>query len=96
MVSYINLLHVFVIVPLFYALYHYRKTLPSWVCSLLLIVAIGSFIYHSILLLNLDEKKKHMNWIYLLHMIIIFPLLFYIGYNCIKTERKYFEITEPL
>ncbi len=92
MSSYINLFHIFIIVPLLYCLYHYRKILPSWTCYLLMIISIGGFIYHSILLKNLDEKKKYMNWIYLLHMIIIFPLLFYIGYNCVDTERKYFEM----
>ena len=92
MSSYINLLHVLIIVPLLYLLYSNREKLSKNVCNIIMVISVIGFIYHYITLKNLPDNKKYMDWIYLTHLIIIFPLLFYIGYNCTETKRKYFEL----
>lgn len=92
MSSIINIFHIFIVVPLLYALYFYREKLPQWVCYVLMTVSVVGFLYHSDLLFRLPENKQYMNWVYLIHMVLINPLLFYIGYNCRETKRKYFEM----
>ena len=83
----INIIHILVFVPLIYALYYYRDSLSQNVCYLLMAVAIAGFLYHANLLKNLPEDKKYKDWVHLLHMLIVFPLLFYVGYNCKETKR---------
>jgi hypothetical protein len=88
----INHLHIFVFVPLLYALYYYRESLSQNICYLLMIIAIAGILYHTNLLYNLPDDKKYKEWVYLLHILVVFPLLFYIGYTYKDTKRKYFEI----
>jgi hypothetical protein len=57
-------------------------------------LAVISFMYHSykLYLTFQGEGEKWKDWIYIQHILIILPLLFYIGYNCNNTPRKYFEV----
>ena len=36
--------------------------------------------------------KKESIWISLIHILLVGPLLIYIGYNAEKTSRKFFEL----
>ena len=92
MSAYINLLHILIIVPLLYILYNNRENIPKIVCKAIMGISVIGFIYHFILLKTLPDNKKYMDWVYLTHLLIVFPLLFYIGYNCTDTKRKYFEM----
>jgi hypothetical protein len=93
----INLIHIFIIVPFFFFLYYYfvhrdDKKIPSSVCySLLLISSIG-IIYHLYKLLQNKDNKLWNQMVNLMHIFIIFPLLFYIGYKCNDTERSFMEL----
>jgi CDP-diglyceride synthetase len=62
------------------------------ICNAIIIISIIGFVYHWIKVSELPDDKKYMNWIYWLHIIVVFPLLFYVGRNCEKTERKYYEL----
>ena len=98
----INLIHILLIVPFFFYIYYRginKKEVPleGWLCNLMIVLALISIIYHIYNLYKIyytpeGEKDKWKDWIYLMHIFIILPLLIYIGYNCNETARKYFEI----
>ena len=110
MSSIINLIHIFLLVPLFFYVYYkgtskdtsknatgtrdQEQGLQPWLCYLLMGLAVISFMYHSykLYLTVQGEGEKWKDWIYALHILVILPLLFYIGYNCNNTLRKYFEL----
>ena len=110
MSSIINLIHIFLLAPLFFYVYYKgtskdtsqnatgaldsKQGIQSWICYLLMGLAVISFMYHSykLYLTFQGEGEKWKDWIYIQHILIILPLLFYIGYNCNNTPRKYFEL----
>jgi hypothetical protein len=92
MSSIINLIHIFVIVPLLYALYYYREKLSENICNLLIVISIIGLIYHFMKLKNLPDNKKHLEFVYMIHIIGVFPLLICIGLHCQKAPRFLFEI----
>jgi hypothetical protein len=82
-----NLFHILIVFPFLYYVYKYRNSLSDNICNILLVTAIIGFIYH----LYLYTKGLH-PWVNLIHLLLVFPLLYYIGKNCKKTTRKYFEM----
>ena len=98
MSSVINLIHILFFVPLFFYVY-YKGTskddkIQPWLCYFLMGLAVTSFVYHcyKLYLLSQGQDEKWKDWIYVIHVLIILPLLFYIGYKCENTPRKYFEL----
>ncbi len=89
--SIINLIHVFVFFPLLAYLYYLglNKKLNSGICKSIIAVAIIGIIYHSYLL---SKSKPYRMWVYLTHILLVFPLLLIIGYNCEDTPRMFFEM----
>ncbi len=94
MTSAINLAHIVVIVPILYYIYKNQKELKEKDCKYILYNGIIGFVYHLYKYKEVMDGKeeKWKDWIFLLHILFIFPLLIYIGYNCEKTKRKYFEL----
>ena len=90
--SYVNLFHIFIVVPFLFYIYFYRKSASNTIFNILLITAIVGIIYHSYKLFYLPADQKYKNFVYLTHLVIVFPLFIYIGIKKEKTERKYFEI----
>lgn len=108
MSSVINLIHILFLVPLFFYVYYKGTNkddkIQPWLCYFLMGLAVVSFIYHcyklyllsfaqpSEAMLSQGQDEKWKDWIYVIHVLIILPLIFYIGYNCQDTARKYFEL----
>jgi len=93
--SIINLIHIFLFFPLLAYVYYlgYKKTLSSTVCRILLIVAVIGITYHSFLIKQkLDSKQEYKIWVNLVHILAVFPLLFFIGYKCEDTKRPFLEL----
>jgi hypothetical protein len=89
--SIINLIHIFIFFPLLSYIYYLglNKQLTSGICRSIITVAIIGIIYHSYLL---SMSKPHRMWVYLTHILLVFPLLIIIGYNCEDTQRMFFEM----
>lgn len=89
--SIINLIHIFIFFPLLAYLYYLglNKKLTSGICQSVIAVSIIGIIYHSYLL---SKTKPYKMWVYLVHILLVFPLLFIIGYNCENTQRMFFEM----
>ena len=85
----INLFHIFIAVPLLFLLYSKRDKLTSPVCFTIILISFGAMLYH---IIRMIDKENKMKWVNLIHVALVFPLLLWIGWNCEKTPRKYFEM----
>jgi hypothetical protein len=93
--TFINLLHVFVIVPLIILLYNYRDKLTSLVCNIIIVISGIGMIYHLYKLVKnsqLTEQREFKMIINLIHIFLVFPLLIYIGLKCKDGSRRYYEL----
>lgn len=87
----VQLFHILFVGSLFIYVGVNRDKIYTPIFSLLLILGIIIILYHLYkiyIYLNVDKSI----WVNIIHIILIGPLLVYIGYNKEKTSRKYFEI----
>ena len=84
---FIGLFHVLVVSILFIYVGIMKTEIPAFMFSLLLGLGAILIPYHAY-----KAYVKKTGWINYIHIFLIGPLLMYIGYNGIATERKYFEI----
>jgi hypothetical protein len=87
----ISLFHILIFGTLFLYVGIKRDKIQKWLFTLLFYLGIVVFFYH-IYKVYSKVKTGKSYWIYLLHIIIIAPLLVWVGYNGKNTSRKYFEI----
>jgi hypothetical protein len=92
MTAAVNALHVFIIVPLLLWIYSRRGGLPENFCKVCLLIVAFAAGYHLYMLKNLTEKTMWKNWIYLLHILLVFPILAWVLYQCNKASRKWYEM----
>ena len=88
---YIQLFHIFIVSTLFLYVGIMRTSIHPFLFYLLLGLSIFIFIYH-IYKLYIKLSKGLNPWVSLIHIFIIAPVLLYIGFNGVKTERLYFEL----
>ena len=90
----LSLIHVFLTIPLLFLIYAYIKSLQPWQCktllafSILLILYFGLKTWQSVT----DNAERRRLWVYLIHVVIILPVLLVISIQCQETSRKYFEM----
>lgn len=82
-----NLVHIAIFFPLFYYVYTSRDSLGSEIKYILLLLAAIGILFHLYKLVSINK----MRWVYLIHIIIVFPILLYIGLSN-KTPRYIFEL----
>lgn len=85
--SIIGLFHVLIVGILFIYVGLNRTDIHPYFFPLLLGLGIVIIGYHSY---RATQKKDA--WVNYIHILLVGPLLAYIGYNGTKTERKYFEL----
>lgn len=85
--KFLQLFHIFIVASLFIYVGTVQNNSPSYIFLILMILAIVIFGYH---LYRFFTNPGH-GWINIIHIVIIAPLLFYIGTNAAKTERKFYE-----
>lgn len=91
MSRFIQLFHIIAVGSLFLYIGIVQTEIPRLLFTILLGLGVVSIFYHIYkAILHLQTKKTV--WINLLHILIIGPLMAYIGYYGAETERKYFEI----
>jgi hypothetical protein len=87
----LHLLHVFIIGGLFLYIGIKKTNICKSLYNPLIILGIFIILYHSYKIYK--KIKQNINpWINYIHVLIIAPLLIYIGINKEKTNRLYFEI----
>lgn len=84
----IQLFHILIVASLFIYIGTARTNIPEFMFPIILGLGAIIILYHSYkIYVNPDRA-----WLYLIHILIIGPLLIYIGHAGKNTERKFFEI----
>lgn len=89
--TYVHLFHILIVGSLFLYVGIYRTKIPELMYPFLLGLGIIIIIYHSYKAYNYMKQGKGY-WVNLIHILLVGPLLIYIGYNKDKTARLYFEL----
>ena len=103
---FVSLFHIIVVGALFLYIGIKRAEIPKWLFTGLLVLGAFIVLYHAYkAVIKFQHKKIHwvqsekipwvqsekIPWVNLIHILLIGPLLIYIGYNREDTERMYFE-----
>lgn len=89
MSAFVQGFHVLVVSALFLYVGIYRDTIVPWMYYVLLALGAIIVLYHSY---KLWLKRGLNGWVNWIHILLIGPLLMYIGYNREKTARLFYEI----
>ena len=88
---FVHLFHILIVGTLFLYVGIKRDTIPKYMYPILLGLGIVIILYHSYKTYNYIKADKPY-WVNLIHILLVGPLLVYIGYNRENTKRKYFEM----
>lgn len=87
----VHLFHILIVGGLFMYVGITRENIPVYMYPILLGLGIVIIFYHMFKTYNYMNADKPY-WVNLIHIILVGPLLVYIGYNRENTKRKYFEL----
>ena len=88
----IAIFHIIFVVPLFLVVGFLRANTPDWVYWVLLILGLFIAVYHLYKLFLRYTHKSGGQWINLIHVLFVAPLLVYIGYNKKESLRASYEL----
>lgn len=88
----VHLLHIIVIGVLFLYVGILRTNIPKVFFPILLFLGIVIVLYHSYKSYLRRSQQKKSYWVNMMHILLVGPLLIYIGYYGVDTARMYFEI----
>ena len=87
----VHLIHIIIVGGLFLYVGIYKTNIPKTMNPLLLGLGIVIMLYHIFKVYNYIKQGKGY-WVNLIHILLVGPLLIYIGYNGEKTARLYYEL----
>lgn len=88
----LSIFHIFLVVPFLGYIFVNRAATPDWVYNLLFCVGLFVLLYQSYkAILKFTTNSKSI-WVNIIHIVLIAPLLIYIGYNEKKTPRAAYEM----
>ena len=87
----VHLFHVLIIGSLFLYVGIQRTNIPTCMFPLLLGLGVIVILYHIFKVYTYMKLGKGY-WVNLIHILLVGPVLVYIGYNGEKTQRLYFEL----
>lgn len=87
----VHLFHILIVGGLFLYVGITKNNIYEFMYPILLYLGIIIILYHIYKVYNYIKAGKGY-WVNLIHILLVGPLLIYIGYNREKTERKYFEM----
>lgn len=88
----IALFHIFLVVPFFFYIFYNRSATQDFIFNILFFVGLFVLVYHiykSAIKLSSGSKSL---WVNLTHVLIIAPIMIYIGYEAKKTPRAAYEL----
>jgi hypothetical protein len=88
----IGVMHVAFIVPFLLWVAFQRAASPDWVYNVLFGAGLLVLVYHGIKAVGRFFAKSAMLWVNLIHVLLIAPLLIWIGYHGKKTERPAYDM----
>ena len=87
----VHLFHILIVGTLFLYVGIIREKIPKLLFPVLLILGVIIIVYHIYKAYNYMKVDKPY-WVNLIHILLVGPLLVYIGYNRENTSRRYFEM----
>jgi len=88
----LSLFHLIFVVPLFLFIGFQRASVPHWVYLALLTIGSVIFLYHGFKLILRLQAQSTYSWVNAIHVLLIAPLLMYIGYHGSETPRFAYEL----
>lgn len=88
----ISLFHLAFVAPLFFYVFLQRAATPEWLYNMLFFLGLFVLVYHAIKALFKYISKSSSLWVNIIHVLLIAPLMIYIGYNSKKTPRAAYEL----
>ena len=88
---FVHLFHILIVGTLFLYVGIKREKISTYMYPILLGLGIVIIFYHIYKTYNYIKADKPY-WVNLIHIILVGPLLVYIGYNRENTKRKYYEL----
>jgi len=88
----ISLFHILAVVPFFAYIFLKKSTIPEWVYTLLLSLGVFVLLYHAYKSFIRYRAKSSYLWVNLIHVLVVAPIMIYIGYNKKSTPRAAYEI----
>ncbi len=96
MTAAINLFHILVVVPLLFLAYRKRNEIPVLAYKIALVFLVLTLLGHIYMYMNLTTENKWKDWIYMLHILVVFPVLIYLCWLGVHSPpppaRKWFEL----
>ena len=89
--SLVHLFNILIVGCLFLYVGIERTNIPSFMFPLLLGLGVIVILYHMFKVYTYMKQGRGY-WVNLIHILLVGPLLVYIGYNGEKTARLYFEL----
>ena len=92
----LSLFHIFIIAPFFIYVAVVRGQLTPWIFSILQILGILLLIYHSYKTVIRWKANSQFVWINIFHLVLVAPLLIFIGNTGYDTPRWAYELLAML
>lgn len=88
----LSVFHIFFVSPLFLAVGYMRSNTPTWLYWILLGLGCIVFVYHTYKFMLRRASNSSLQWINLIHMLFVAPLMVYVGYNQKMSMRFGYEL----
>ncbi len=86
------IMHLLFVVPLFLYVGFTRANTPQWLYLALLAIGLVVLVYHGFKLIVRLKNRSGYSWVNAIHVLLVAPLLIYIGYNKKETPRSSYEL----
>jgi hypothetical protein len=86
------IIHLLFVVPLFLYVGFTRAETPRWLYLALLAIGVVVLVYHGFKLIVRLKNRSGYSWVNAIHVLLVAPLLIYIGYNKKETPRSAYEL----
>lgn len=86
------IIHLLFVVPLFLYVGFTRAETPRWLYLALLAIGVIVLVYHGFKLIVRLKNRSGYSWVNAIHVLLVAPLLIYIGYNKKDTPRSAYEL----
>ena len=87
-----SIFHLLIVVPFFLFVGFYRASTPQWLYNATFVIGALILVYHGFKLVARVLSESGYAWVNAIHVLLIAPLLLYIGYHKRDTPRFAYEL----
>lgn len=90
--SIVSLFHILFVAPLFFTIAFFRSDLPIWAFRSIFVLGLFVLVYHAYKFFVKIARHSPWAWINAIHVLIVAPLLIYIGLEQKEAGRASYEL----